>query len=114
VASDCQKEAGTFIIEVDQYISCFKAAKANSEQESPKHVTRFFCSFPDSPKYKSGKPVPWNKRYVAVSGFLSGATYTKEDRSLVEYFKITTENISFLGQHMPVASSNASQTSESS
>lgn len=41
VASDCQKEAGTFIIEV----SCFKAAKANSEQESSKHVTRFFCSF---------------------------------------------------------------------
>ncbi|KAF8170591.1 hypothetical protein BJ912DRAFT_821228, partial [Pholiota molesta] len=92
VAGDCKKEAGTFRIDVEQYISFYK-------DSTPKPFTSFLCRFPDSPKYKDGKfPMPPNRRYMTITGFLSDVKYVNDiEVDGVEYFVIDIETIVFTG-----------------
>ena len=92
VAMNCDKQTSTFTLDIEQYISAFKEAK------NFKPTTLLTCNIPDSPKYKQGKPIPYNRRYVTVSGFLSDVTYKKNTVDVVEHFNITVELIIFQGQ----------------
>jgi hypothetical protein len=93
---------------VEQYISCIKPDPSKQAGGSRlKPTTRFFCHIPDSAKYRSwgGKPVPGNKRYVSVWGFLTRAE--RSGNNEVEQFLIEVENITFCGQYTPPANSAA-------
>jgi hypothetical protein len=54
--------------------------------------------------------VPANKRYVSLSGFLTGVDKL-DDGSEVDKFRIDVDNITFCGQYVqPAAASTISQT----
>lgn len=103
-----QRSEAKFDLDIEQYVSCMKNAlkSASSQITKPiKPIAPISCTIPDSPKYKGGKPIPFNKRYVTVSGFLSDIMF-KEDISTgreVERFKIEVDNMVFLGQYVPTA-----------
>ena len=92
-AVNCDEKEATFNIEIDQYISTLKNVKSSPS----KFITPFSCSIPDSPRYKTGKPVPYNRRYISISGFLTDVTY-EPDSDVVQRFHLKVENIVFLGQ----------------
>ena len=92
-AVNCDEKEATFDIEIDQYISTLKNVKSSPS----KFITPFSCSIPDSPRYKTGKPVPYNRRYISISGFLTDVTY-EPDSDVVQRFHLKVENIVFLGQ----------------
>jgi len=96
VALNCQKPLGTFDIDPEHYISILKDVKAKSKPLKP--VAPISCFIPDSPRYKQGKPVPYNRRYVAVSGFLTDVTHKPDSVDIVQRYQLKVENIVFLGQ----------------
>jgi hypothetical protein len=59
VASNCRKDQGMFDVEIEHYISILKDIKSGSKPIKP--VAPICCIIPDSPRYKAGKPVPFNK-----------------------------------------------------
>lgn len=82
---------------VEQYISCFKGAG-----DDLKPVTTFFCCIPDSAKYQdSGKPMPRNKCFVSLCGFITGLDRSGDGE--VEKFRVNVENIAFGGQYVELA-----------
>ena len=90
-------EAGSFTLDIDVWVSASK----DSSSPSFKPTAPFLCIIPDSPRYRScGKPVPYNRRFVSVSGTLSNVVYkdpTAQDLE-IKRFVITVEDIVFLGQ----------------
>jgi len=103
VAMSCSKADATFEVTVEQYISCFRTTK-DAGGSHLKPATTFFCHIPDSPVYRnwSGKPVPGNKRFVSLGGFLNGVDKS-DDGSEVENFRIEVDNITFCGQYVQPA-----------
>ncbi|KAF8973246.1 hypothetical protein BDZ97DRAFT_1990551 [Flammula alnicola] len=97
MATNCQKDAGTFTLEIEQYVSALKDIK-NAASKPIKPITPILCAFPDSPRFRNGKPVPYNKRFISASGFLVDVAYKKESADIVEYFMVTVDHIAFLGQ----------------
>jgi hypothetical protein len=69
-----------------------------------KPTTTFFCYIPDLPKYRtwSSKPLPANKRYVSISGFLTGVD-TSDNGSKVENFRVDVHNVTFCGHYVQPA-----------
>ena len=104
VAVDCLKAEATFEVNIEQYISCFKSnAPTEGAGGDLKPATTFFCHIPDSPKYKScGKPMPRNKCFVSLFGFITGVDRSG-DRSEVEKFRVDVDNITFGGQYVQPA-----------
>jgi len=105
------KDAGTFTLDIDVWVSASK----DSSTPSFKPTAPFLCKIPDSPRYKTcGRPVPYNRRFVSVSGVLSDVVYkdnkepshNNEDWE-IERFVIMVDDIVFLGQ-APQAASGAS------
>ena len=96
------------MLTVEQYISCAKSDLSTKQGDGSrlKPTTGFFCHIPDSPKYKSwgGKPMPGNKRWVSVCGFLTRVERSR-DNSEVEQFRIDVENVTFCGQYISPANS---------
>ncbi|KAF8181233.1 hypothetical protein K438DRAFT_1976330 [Mycena galopus ATCC 62051] len=64
--------------------------------------------FPDIPRYKTKKPVPWAKKFVSLGGYLTGISTALEGSSLVERFQVEVDNIAFLGSFTPLASTPSS------
>lgn len=93
---NCRKQEGTFDIDVEHYISSLKDVKLNSKPVKPS--VPISCFFPDSPRYKQGKPVPYAKRYVAVTGFLTDVSYVSDSEDQILRFHLKVELINFLGQ----------------
>lgn len=106
-AANCNKTQGTFDLDVEHYISLTKSDQNN------KVVTPISCLIPDSPRWKLAKPVPYNKRYAFVTGFLSDISFDStstepiEKRAVIR-FGITVDNIVFLGTHGVGAGSSTS------
>ncbi|KAF8955969.1 hypothetical protein BDZ97DRAFT_1926038 [Flammula alnicola] len=97
MATNCQKDAGTFTLEIEQYISALKDIK-NAASKPIKPIAPILCVFPDSPRFRNGKPVPYNKRFISASGFLVDVAYKNQSVDTVEYFTVTVDHIAFLGQ----------------
>ncbi|KAF9472801.1 hypothetical protein BDN70DRAFT_775918, partial [Pholiota conissans] len=105
-ATDCQKDAGTFNLDVEQYIFVLKDAKNHAtKSESIKPFTPISCIFPDSPRFRNRKPVPYDNHFVSISGFLTDVVFTPknglpavEDTGSIDHFTVTVEHIAFLGQ----------------
>ena len=97
VALDRNTDTSSFTLDIDVWISASK----NSTKPSFKPTAHFQCVIPDSPRYKaSGKPIPYNHRFVSVSGTLTNVTYkdpTAQDLE-IKRFVVTVEEIVFLGQ----------------
>jgi hypothetical protein len=109
VAMNCSKTTSTFEVTVEQYISSVRS-KHSTKDAGGGHlnaITTFVCHIPDSPRYQtwSGKPLPWSKRFVSLSGFLTGVGRSG-DGSEVEIFRIDVDNITFCGQYIPPAAAS--------
>ncbi|PPR02986.1 hypothetical protein CVT24_012191 [Panaeolus cyanescens] len=116
VASNIQKDSSTFSVEIEQYISCLKPNKTDNNTSTSKsrvQVTSFSCFIPDSPRYRNGKPMPSNNRYVNVFGFLTDliASAQKRKVGLIDAFEVEVNNIIFCGQFLPPASHSSQSTS---
>jgi protein tyrosine/serine phosphatase len=114
VATEVSKAEATFEVNVEQYISCAKSdpsATSSLDRSKPttrsKLTTRFFCHIPDSPKYRSGKPMPAKNRWVTIYGYVTGVDMSS-DNTEVEQFRMNIENIAFCGPYIPPANSAAS------
>ncbi|KAF8966831.1 hypothetical protein BDZ97DRAFT_1903666 [Flammula alnicola] len=92
LATNCQKEQGSFDLDLEHYVSALKDTK---------HVKAFApltCIIPDSPRYKNGKPVPYNHRYISAFRFLTNIIFKPSSDVAVDRFVITIEDITFMGQ----------------
>lgn len=104
---EVSKEAATFEVNVEQYISCATSDPSTKQAGGrSKITTRFLCHIPDSPKYRNGKPLPGNKRWVTIGGHVTGVEKSNE-KSEVEQFRINVENVTFCGLYSPPANSAA-------
>jgi hypothetical protein len=45
-----------------------------------------------------GRPVPFNRQYVSISGFLTDVIYKQNSEPVVERFTVSVHHIAFLGQ----------------
>jgi hypothetical protein len=94
--NNVHQESGTFKLDVDHYISASKDLPKDSKKPI-KPIAPISCEF--SARYQNRKkPVPFNRRYVSVSGFLTGVTYKQNSEDTVERFIVSIEHIAFLGQ----------------
>jgi hypothetical protein len=97
VALDRNTDTSSFTLDIDVWVSASK----DSTKPAFKPTARFHCVIPDSPRYKAGgKPIPYNHRFVSVSGTLTDVNYkdpAAQDLE-IERFVITVEEIVFLGQ----------------
>jgi hypothetical protein len=103
VAMEVSREKATFEVTVEQYISCYKSNPSTPQGGTHlKPTTTFFCYIPDLPKFRTStkKPLPGNKRFVSISGFVTGVD-TSGDGSKVEQFRIEVRTIVFCGQYIP-------------
>jgi hypothetical protein len=70
-------------------------------------ITPVVCTIPDSPKYKNGKPMLYNRRFVSVSGYLTSADFRNDRREDgIARFHVTVDHIVFLGQQ-PASNTNS-------
>ena len=110
VVMESSKAEATFEVNVEQYVSCAKSDPSTKQAggNRSKPTTRFFCHIPDSPKYKSwgSKPMPGNKRWISIQGFLTGVDRSSDD-SEVEQFRIDVDNVIFCGHYTPPVNSAA-------
>lgn len=98
LALNCDSENGTFTLDIDNWVSSLKDAK-DPTSKPLKPIAPIFCTIPNSPKYKTGRPVPYNRRFVSVSGFLTSADFRNNQREDgISRFHITVDHIVFLGQ----------------
>ncbi|KAF8267121.1 hypothetical protein EI94DRAFT_1830264 [Lactarius quietus] len=86
----------TFHVDSYQYTYAFR-----SQQLFPIHAL-----IPDSPRYKSKKPIPANNSYVGIAGRLTRICPTSQDSE--NRFHIDVDNVTFLGRPptIPVRSSD--------
>lgn len=107
--------AATFTLDADQYTSAFaeqqKSAATDNNVVAQKSVFPALGFIPDSPRYKSKKPVPWVKKYVAFGGYLTGISASLEGETLQERFRIEVDSIAFLGTYTPLAGTPAGSSS---
>jgi len=104
-AYQANTEAATFQVDAEQYIATVKDANDQRPKANAiKPIFPTFCFIPDGPRWKNRKkPVPYNKRFVFVSGYLAGITSSLEKNVIQERFKIEVDNVAFLGTHVPPA-----------
>jgi hypothetical protein len=107
--------AATFTLDVEQYTTAFaeqqKLAATDPAVVVQKSVLHVLGFIPDSPRYKSKKPVPWTKRYVSFGGYLTGISASLEGETLQERFRGEVDHIAFLGTFTPLASTPAGSAS---
>ncbi|KAJ6492186.1 hypothetical protein C8R45DRAFT_1096213 [Mycena sanguinolenta] len=103
VAMDRKEPTATWFMEADQYTASIrdlqKAAKVNGSEPVPRSFFPAFCTIRDSRCYPNNKkPIPFNKRYVMVVGYLTNVkSQLDNDGKLKECFCIDIENVAFLG-----------------
>ena len=107
VAMEVSKAEATFEVNVEQYISSTKSDPSQQAGGRSKPTTRFLCHIPDSPRYRNGKPMPSNNRWVTICGYVTGVDMSS-DNSEVEQFRINIENVAFCGPYTPPANLAAS------
>lgn len=95
VATNVDEKTTEFDVKADQWVSAYKDVK-DVRPVFPAH-----CTFPDSPRYRKGKPPVKNSRFVHVFGYLVGVQ--KDTAGMVTGFEISVDNVTFLGHHIPVA-----------
>lgn len=111
VAIEPSQQNATFKVDVDQFTTTFAAFKACNPDATS--ILPVMAHVPDTPRWKKKKPIPWNNRYVTFAGHLRGVTSTLENESVVERFKVDIDNISFLGNYVPIAKPSVDNVTDS-
>lgn len=88
-----EKTTATFEVNPEQWVSTLKDVKS-SLQTLP--VFPVLATIQDSPRYTNGrKPIPGDRRYIFVSGCLTGVERNKDSTPMK--FRVDVESIAFLG-----------------
>ncbi|KAF8145473.1 hypothetical protein K438DRAFT_1630060 [Mycena galopus ATCC 62051] len=101
---DPKEPTVTWSMEADQYTSSFREL-----QKAAQGLTRSFfpafCTIKDSQCYSNNKkPVPYNKCYLMVAGYLTDFKSTMDNTGKVkDFFGIDVENVAFLGSQVTPA-----------
>ncbi|KAJ7638113.1 hypothetical protein B0H17DRAFT_1149254 [Mycena rosella] len=111
-------DTATFSLDADQYTASFRETQKEAKDKHQPVPRSYFpadCIIPDSPRYaNTKKPVPFNKRFVMLTGYITGVTSTLE-KTVKERFCIDVDNIAFLGsQTAPAISGSAGASSPAS
>ncbi|KAJ7437678.1 hypothetical protein B0H11DRAFT_2361419 [Mycena galericulata] len=97
----------TFSVMAEPYTAAFREmqkANKNATGSVAKSLFATNCIIPDSRRYDNvKKPVPYNKRYVMVTGHLTGVTSKLDDDNIKDFYCINVENIAFLGTQVTAA-----------
>ncbi|KAJ7508136.1 hypothetical protein B0H11DRAFT_2271066 [Mycena galericulata] len=97
----------TFSVMAEPYTAAFREmqkANRNATGSVAKSLFATNCIIPDSHRYDNvKKPVPYNKRYVMVTGHLTGVTSKLDDDNIKDFYCINVENIAFLGTQLTAA-----------
>ncbi|KAJ7732050.1 hypothetical protein DFH07DRAFT_968533 [Mycena maculata] len=97
----------TFSVMAEPYTAAFREmqkANRNATGSVAKSLFATNCIIPDSRRYDNvKKPVPYNKRYVMVTGHLTGVTSKLDDDNIKDFYCINVENIAFLGTQVTAA-----------
>jgi hypothetical protein len=98
LALNCNPSTTTFTFDIDVWVSSLRDAK-DAASKSLRPVASVLCTILDSNKYRNGKPMPYNRRYVSVCGYLTSAAFRNEQREEgVTRFHVSVDQIAFLGQ----------------
>ncbi|KAJ7077373.1 hypothetical protein B0H15DRAFT_805192 [Mycena belliarum] len=118
-ASNPNMDMATFSLDIEQYTSSFrdvqKLAKEKKEK-APKSLFAANCVIRDSPRYTYiRKPVPFNKRFVMLTGYLVDVDSTLDITGIKvkQRICVDVENIAFLGQAPLTAGSSESDPAAS-
>ncbi|KAJ7933549.1 hypothetical protein B0H13DRAFT_1856053 [Mycena leptocephala] len=95
-------ETAKWSMEADQYTTAIRDVQKLAKEKGDPLPRSFFpaiCTIPDSSRYTNAKkPVPFNKRYVMVAGYLTDTSSTLDnDSKIKDSFCIDVDNIAFLG-----------------
>ena len=90
MATDINWTVNTFVVKAAQYTTATK----DVPRESSLFPAAFFV--PDTPRFRTKKPIPSKDTYVSVSGYISRLELSPT--STIERFIIEIDKVSFLGK----------------
>ncbi|KAF7354168.1 hypothetical protein MVEN_01104500 [Mycena venus] len=96
-ATNINKDDATFEIIAEQYVSATKKPE----------VFPVRCLIPDTPRFQKYKPVPANKKFVSVTGFLTGVE--RDEDHTVKHFIVDVDQVVF-GQSVSAPKAESSPT----
>ncbi|KAJ7821554.1 hypothetical protein B0H14DRAFT_2599175 [Mycena olivaceomarginata] len=113
-------DTATWSMEADQYTAAIRDIQKEAKDSGKVQPRSFFpatCTIPDSSRYtsstKTKKPVPFNKHYVMVAGFLTDITSVLDttDSKIKDRFCIEVGNVAFLGSQITPATGGSVKNS---
>ncbi|KAJ6462015.1 hypothetical protein C8R47DRAFT_1202285 [Mycena vitilis] len=125
VAMNSNAQTATWTVDADQYTSAIREVQKSAKEKGepvPRSLFPANCIIQNSQRYTHAKkPVPFNKRYFMLAGYLTDISSKLDNSGKVnDRFCVDVENISFLGMLTPgatggtVADSPAASSSTSS
>ncbi|KAF8173945.1 hypothetical protein K438DRAFT_1771809 [Mycena galopus ATCC 62051] len=95
----------TYSVTAEQYTGTFR----DLQKKQTGSLLSTVWIIPDSPRYENiKKPVPYNKHFVMVTGNITGMTSVLENDQVNDSFRISVDNVVFLGTYVPPATPAAS------
>jgi hypothetical protein len=92
--SNLQPDSSTFDVDISPYISNLAMPKDINSAVTVKPAAHFSISIPDTPRFKASKPLPSDRRFVCVTGILTGVILSKDGNN-IQRFIVTMEQITF-------------------
>jgi hypothetical protein len=86
--------ASTFDLAIGLYLSAIR------DKPSLNASTPLRCIFDSSPKWKNKKPMPYNSRFVVVTGHITDVIFSKATASgqqAVERYIVTIRDVYYMG-----------------
>ena len=95
LAVNCNSTAGTWTANIEPYVNFIKTEPGCKPAVRPR--APFCCQHMElQGKMTWKKPAPYNNRFVAVHGYITGIVLKVGSGTTIEAFKITVDSIEFL------------------
>jgi hypothetical protein len=96
-ASDSDQSAGRWTINIEPYVSAVFKANPGSKPATACTRTPFLCQHPAVQGLATRKkPTSYNNCFVVFHGYITDVVF-KEGSEVIERFKVTVDNVEFLG-----------------
>ncbi|KAJ7708260.1 hypothetical protein B0H17DRAFT_1125027 [Mycena rosella] len=86
IATNPNKDDATFEVVAEQYVTATRSTECFPIR----------CLIPDTPRFRSYKPMPSKGKFVSVTGFLTGVE--RNNDHTVKHFLLDVDQVVFLGQ----------------
>ncbi|KAF8841617.1 hypothetical protein BDN67DRAFT_980161 [Paxillus ammoniavirescens] len=109
--TESQKDDSMFCLEPMQYTSVLKSLIKNNPPGSVS-VFPVHCTILDSPRYKSGKPIPQSSSIVSAEGWIVAVHQKDSSSKHADRFDVKVEHVCYLGRANVPTTSSVPQTLE--